>query len=276
MVKPKDVPILILAGGLGTRLAEETSLKPKPMVEIGDIPILIHIMRHYLRYGFNDFVICAGYKSWEIKRFFVEYRHRCNHLELDHREFADQEAKPFSGAAASEKWRVRVLDTGELTMTGGRVALALDIVSKSQDFDHFGLTYGDGVSDINLTTEFSNHIASAKIGTVLGVRPKARFGELDVGPANEVLSFAEKPRDRQGFVNGGYFFFKRSFREYLSPEESLILERAPLERLARDGALQMFPHEGFWHPMDTLSDRRYLESLWTNGEAPWRVPHKAT
>lgn len=267
-----QVPVFILAGGLGTRLAEETDVRPKPMVEIGEFPILIHIMRWYAHHGFNDFVICAGYKSWAIKQYFLSYEFRSRHLDLD---FRGKESTPkaFGEESAVDKWRVRVIETGGLTMTGGRVARAFDAIAATQKFDQFALTYGDGVSDANLTEEFAFHMKHGKTGTVLGVHPRARFGELDLD-GNTVKHFLEKPQSRQGHINGGFFFFNKDFRKYLSPDESCVLERDPLEKVASDGGLQVFRHEGFWQPMDTLMDKRHLETLWNQKKAPWLPGHK--
>jgi len=269
-----NVPIFILAGGLGTRLSEETDLKPKPMVEIGDTPILVHLMRWYFAHGFNDFVICAGYKSWEIKRYFLHYEHLSNHLEIDHRSNGTNGAKSFGQNLGQENWRVRVIDTGHETMTGARVAKAFDLIHSMQPFENFGLTYGDGLSDANVAQEFSFHSEHKKIGTVLGVRNQARFGELDI--TNEkVEGFLEKPESRQGYINGGFFFFKSKFREFLDTNESTILERAPLANLAKAGELMVHKHDGFWAPMDTLRDRNQLQSLWNTGKAPWSINKKA-
>lgn len=263
------VPIFILAGGLGTRLSEETTLRPKPMVEIGDTPILVHIMRRYYAFGFNDFVICAGYRAWEIKNYFLNYQFRSNHLEIDHRQSHDRSPSTLGRATAQERWRVRVIDTGEATMTGGRVARAFDEVTLAgEKFDDFGVTYGDGVCDVDLSAEFAYHQGHGQTGTVLAVRPMARFGELAM-QGDSVLSFSEKPEATQGLINGGFFFFKRAFRDRLKTDESCILERDPVSGLARDGQLRAFTHPGFWHPMDTLRDKNYLQELWTSGKAPW-------
>jgi glucose-1-phosphate cytidylyltransferase len=272
MQNHSNTPVFILAGGFGTRLSEETGLKPKPMVEVGDFPILIHIMRHYYRFGFNDFVICAGYKAWEIKNYFLNYRYRHGDLEIDLR--SEKNTSPLSLLDSSERnenWRVRVIDTGANAMTGSRIARAFDAI-KLDDFENFAVTYGDGLTDANLETEFQAHLKQKSIGTVLGVRPRARFGELDISASGKVRKFLEKPQSRQGFINGGYFFFKREFRKYLNDADNCVLEKGPLEKLARDGELEMFQHEGFWQPMDTLHDKRSLEALWLEGRAPWAPP----
>lgn len=272
--KKSETPVFILAGGLGTRLSEETGVRPKPMVEIGEVPMVVHILRHYYRHGFNDFVLCAGYKSWEIKKYFIDYGFRSNNVEIDHRSSSTTPARVMGENTEQEKWRIRVIDTGGLTMTGARIARAFDVVSKEQKIDNFALTYGDGVTDADLSAEWDFHQKHGKVGSILGVHPRARFGELDVGPSGDVVSFLEKPQSRQGFINGGFMFMKKEFRRYLETREDCVLEREPLEKLARDEQLKMFKHEGFWRPMDTLQDKIALEALWNEGKAPWAVPKK--
>jgi len=262
------IPVFILAGGMGTRISEETHLKPKPMIEIGEIPILVHIMRRFYSFGFNDFIICAGYRSWELKQYFLTYEFRKNHLVIDHRQNADRPAQALGRSVDQERWRVRVIDTGTSTMTGGRVARAFDEVNAEEPIGTFALTYGDGLSDVNLGQELAFHQKHGKLGTVLGVRPVARFGELDV--SNEkVKSFLEKPQSKQGLINGGFFIFEKGFRKYLDPRTECVLETEPLAKLAKDQELMMFSHDGFWQPMDTLRDKTYLQSLWDSGQAPW-------
>jgi glucose-1-phosphate cytidylyltransferase len=267
-ISKDKIPVFILAGGLGTRLSEETSLKPKPMVEVGDIPILVHIMRYYYSFGFNDFVVCAGYRSWDIKQYFLNYEFRKSHLEIDHRRSLDQRPTGFGENGSQEKWRVRVIDTGVDTMTGGRIARAFDEVARTDSFSHFAVTYGDGVCDVNLDDELGFHMKHGKIGTVLGVHPSARFGELEVSN-DRVESFQEKPQSKQGLINGGFFFFNREFRKYLGKEDGMVLEQSPLAGLARDGQLMMYKHMGFWQPMDTLRDKNQLQALWDSRKAPW-------
>ncbi|OFZ81920.1 MAG: hypothetical protein A2583_05725 [Bdellovibrionales bacterium RIFOXYD1_FULL_53_11] len=269
MIQSNNVPVFILAGGLGTRLSEETHLKPKPMLEVGDIPILVHIMRWYYRFGFNDFVVCAGYRSWEIKKFFLNYEFRKNNIVIDHRAALDSPPSPLGRNKEQENWRVRVIDTGLETMTGGRVARAFDEICGQDRFEDFALTYGDGLCDIDLGRELSFHKEHGKTGTVLGVRPSARFGVLELEGA-KVKGFMEKPEEQQALINGGFFFFKRDFRKYLSTGEGCILEREPVEKLAGDGGLMMFEHKGFWQPMDTQRDKNYLQGIWASGKAPWR------
>ena len=269
MKDPKDTPVFILAGGLGTRLSEETQLKPKPMVEIGEKPILLHIMKSYYAQGFRDFVICAGYRAWLIKEFFLNYDFHCNHIEIDHREDSRRAPATLGKNTSQEKWRIRVIDTGLNSMTGARIAKAYDIAYAQEPFDQFAVTYGDGLSNADLKAEHAFHNEHKKIGTVLGVKHIARFGELEVSQSNIVQGFLEKPESKQGRINGGFFFFKKEFRNYLSTDDGCILERAPLENLAKDRELAMFQHDGFWHPMDTLRDKNYLNDLWESGKAPW-------
>ncbi len=271
MQKKQNIPVFILAGGLGTRLSEETHLKPKPMLEIGEVPILLHIMRWYYSFGFDDFVICAGYRSVEIKNYFLNYEFRSNHLMIDHRESLFSPAKVYGKSTTQEKWRVRVIDTGPDTMTGGRIARAFDLAAQDGEIKTFAVTYGDGVCDVNLDHELKFHHEHSRLGTVLGVPPSARFGELNLGEGNLVKGFVEKPEDKQGCINGGFFFFNGEFRRYIDPNKSCILERAPLETLARDGQLMVFEHRGFWQPMDTLRDKVHLQALWDSGKAPWAV-----
>lgn len=271
-----QIPILILAGGHGTRISEETALKPKPMVEIGGIPLIVHIMRHYYAYGFNDFVICGGYRSFEIKKFFMDYRFNMNDLEVDRRKPGSEPYRAMESRNAEERWRVRVIDTGVDTMTGARVAQALDRIRETDSFSHFGLTYGDGLTDLNLSTELRFHLDHGHVGTVLGVKNVARYGELDVNGDRKVMGFLEKPQSRQGFISGGFFFFREDFREYLSLQRDTVLEQAPLSRLAKDGELKVFEHSGFWYAMDTLRDKNHLQSLWEAGSPPWVVRSKET
>jgi len=267
----ENIPVFILAGGMGTRLSEETSLRPKPMVEIGGVPILLHIMRWYYSFGFNNFVICVGYRSWDIKEYFLTYEYRRNHLRIDHREETSAPPVVVGKNLEQERWQVNIIDTGVETMTGARLARAIDEVSQAQSFNHFALTYGDGVANVDLDEELEFHLEHERIGTVLGVPPLARFGELDITSTNQVEGFLEKPEARQGQINGGFFFFQRGFRQYLDTNADCILERSPLSRLATDGQLMVFKHTGFWHAMDTLRDKNYLEEIWDGGQAPWRV-----
>ncbi|MGK5086844.1 sugar phosphate nucleotidyltransferase [Bdellovibrionota bacterium FG-2] len=272
MTKKQNVPVFILAGGLGTRISEETDLKPKPMVEIGEIPILVHIMRWYYAAGFDDFVICGGYRCWEIKNYFLNYEFRPNNLVIDHRNSGDVPPAAFGRNSAQEKWRVRVIDTGLNCMTGGRIARAFDLVSNEKggdtDCSTFAVTYGDGLSDVDLVSELEFHKTHGKLGTVLGVHPAARFGEIELQAGGRVKSFAEKPQSREGYINGGFFFFRSGARKYLRAEPDCILEQGPLAKLAQDSELMMHKHDGFWQPMDTIREKQLLQGLWEKG-APW-------
>lgn len=266
----KNVPVFILAGGMGTRISEETTTRPKPMVEIGGVPILVHIMNYYYAHGFEDFVICAGYLSWEIKDYFLNYNYRTHGLMIDTRNGSKSVAEPLGKSFEQNKWRVRVLDTGTHSMTGARLARAIDMVSQTDSFTDFAVTYGDGLCDANLLEEFEFHKKHNAVGTVLGVPPVSRFGELKI-EGTRVTGFIEKPKNELNLINGGFFFFKKEFRSYLSDQESCILERIPLETLVAAGRLHVYGHQGFWYCMDTLRDKIHLQKLWDDGHAPWVV-----
>lgn len=258
-----EVPVLILCGGLGTRIKEETELRPKPMVPIGRYPILWHIMQTYGRYGFRRFILCTGFKSEAIKDFFLNYHSMHSDFTVD---LATNQVKVHS-IHHEEDWDVTVAYTGEETMTGGRLALA----ARKYGFDapHMAVTYGDGLTDADLWEEFHFHLEHKKIGTILGVNPPSRFGELKL-EGSQVKEFSEKPDFGEKWINGGYGFFKREFFfDYLTPAESCVLEKEPLTRLAADGELHVYKHSGFWACMDTQRDRDYLNQLWNKGNAPW-------
>jgi glucose-1-phosphate cytidylyltransferase len=263
-LQPSDVPVFILCGGLGTRLREETEVRPKPMVPVGNHPILWHIMRTYSSYGFKNFVLCLGYKSDVIKSYFLNYPTMNSDftVELKTNNIAVHKIDH------QQDWIVTLADTGELTMTGARVARAA--AKYLGDAQHFAVTYGDGVTDANLTAELEFHLTEDRIGTVLGVNPPSRFGELKLD-RDHVVEFAEKPEFADSWINGGYFFFKRDILKYLSTEESCVLEREPLMKLARDRQLAIQKHHGFWYAMDTQRDREHLNKLWDAGQAPWNV-----
>ncbi|MCK6549012.1 glucose-1-phosphate cytidylyltransferase [Myxococcota bacterium] len=263
-VDRSQVPVFVLCGGLGTRLREETELRPKPMVPVGNHPILWHIMRTYAHHGFKKFVLCTGYKSEVIKSYFLNYGSMNSDFTVD----LKSNNVTVHSVDHENDWSVTLAYTGELTMTGGRVARASE--KYLGDAKYFAVTYGDGVTDADLGSEFDFHVAEGRIGTVLGINPPSRFGELKLA-GSEVVEFAEKPDLHDSWVNGGYFFFKRDFREYLSKDESCILEREPLVRLARDKQLSIYRHPGYWACMDTQRDREELEKLWKSGKAPWNV-----
>lgn len=259
-----QVPVFVLCGGLGTRLREETETRPKPMVPVGNRPILWHIMHTYAHHGFRKFVLCLGYKGEAIKSYFLNYASLNSDFTV---ELRTNDVKVHS-IDHTQDWEVTLADTGELTMTGARVARAAS--KYLRDSQHFAVTYGDGLTDANLAQEFDFHLQHGRVGTVLGVPPPSRFGELKV-EGDDVEEFAEKPDFSNNWINGGYFFFKKEFLPYLSSEEGCILEREPLVRLARDRKLSIYKHRGFWGCMDTQRDREQLEKLWASGNAPWAV-----
>jgi len=253
--------VVILAGGAGTRLAEETAVRPKPMIEIGDKPILWHIMKLYSHYGFDDFVVALGYKGYIIKEYFSNYfLHNANvtfDLAENHLTIHDAQAEP---------WRVTLVDTGTETMTGGRVAR----LSPYLGDETFMLTYGDGVADVDIGALLDFHRRHGRAATVTAVQPQGRFGALELAEDSVVERFSEKPAGDGAWINGGFFVFEPSVLSRMTGDEC-VLEREPLERLAADGQLAAFQHKGFWQPMDTLRDKRTLEKLWASGSAPWRV-----
>lgn len=257
-MKPK---VVILAGGFGTRLSEETQLKPKPMINIGGKPILWHIMKIYSHYGFNEFVICLGYKGYMIKEYFANYfLHQCD-VTID---IKNNSINVHQNTA--EPWHVTLIDTGDTTMTGGRVKRIQRYVGNNT----FMLTYGDGVGNININALFKYHISHKRLATVTSAKPSGRFGTLDISEENVVSSFVEKPDDDGALVNAGFFVMEPDVFEYIQGD-STILEREPLENLARDGQLIAFKHSDFWKPMDTLRDKVELESLWNSGKPPWKI-----
>jgi glucose-1-phosphate cytidylyltransferase len=251
---------VILAGGVGSRLSEETDVKPKPMIEIGGKPILWHIMKIYSQHGIFDFVVCLGYRGYVIKEYFANYYlHVCD-VTFD---LARNKRKVHETSA--EPWRVTLVDTGDTTETGGRIKRALRYVGE----DEFCLTYGDGVSDVDVTALIDSHRRNGALATVTAVQPPGRFGALEL-EGDKIRGFQEKPLGDGGWINGGFFVLSPKIGDYIEGDES-IWEREPLERLARDGQLSSFKHKGFWHPMDTLRDKRYLENLWDSGSAPWKT-----
>ncbi|MFA5969789.1 MAG: glucose-1-phosphate cytidylyltransferase [Sphingomonas sp.] len=258
----EDVPVFILAGGLGTRLKEHTEFRPKPMVEVGDKPILWHILRKYRSHGFRKFVICAGFKAEAIKRYMLDF----DALNSDFTVKLGSHQVEYRNRSADEDWEVTVAFTGELTMTGGRIARAARQYLGSAE--HFAVTYGDGLCDVDLTAEWNFHSEHGAIGTVLGVNPPSRFGQLLLD-GDVVSSFSEKPDLHDMWINGGFFFFKRQFVDYINTDEACVLEKDPLIRLAQDGQLHMFQHTGFWACMDTQRDKEQLDEIWRSGNAPW-------
>lgn len=258
-MKPNTVKAVILAGGKGTRIAEETAVRPKPMVEIGGRPILWHIMKSYSHYGVNDFVICCGYLGHKIKEYFLNYSYQNADLTVD----LETGAVTIHQSNV-EPWRVTLVDTGQDTLTGGRVGR---IASYVRDDPFFCMTYGDGVSDVDIGALIAFHERHGKKATVTAVTPLARFGALDmVGDA--VTHFVEKPHTEAGYINGGYFVLSPSVLDLIEGDDT-VFEKGPLETLAADGNLMAFRHDGFWQPMDTLRDKDHLEEVWAAG-APWK------
>ena len=246
---------VILAGGFGTRISEESHLKPKPMIEIGGKPILWHIMKIYSYYGINDFVICLGYKGYYIKEYFAHYFLHESDVTFDFRNNNQQ----IIHTQHAEPWKVTLVDTGLTTMTGGRVKRIKDYI----DNDTFMLTYGDGVSDVNIAELLKYHKDNEKIATVTSVQPEGRFGALGLNDKNEVLGFKEKPKGEVGWINGGFFVLEPEIFDYIDGDATFF-EREPLENLAKKNQLMAYKHSGFWQPMDTLRDKDYLESLWAD------------
>ena len=257
--------VLILCGGLGTRLREETEFRPKPMVEIGGRPILWHIMKGYAAHGFNDFVLLLGYKGEIIKRYFLDYQLLTSDVTV--RLGAGHEVQVHSrNPELDVDWKVTMVDTGAAAQTGARIAKAKRYI----DGDRFLLTYGDGVANVDLGKLLEFHQAHGKLVTVTGVHPPARFGNFELD-GDQVTRFAEKPLVGDGYINGGFFVLEKAALDYLSTEDGCALEQAPLERLARDGQLRMFAHDRFWQCMDTLRDVGHLNELWASRNAPWKT-----
>ena len=252
---------VILAGGLGTRISEETQLKPKPMVEIGGKPILWHIMKHYSAHGVNDFVICCGYRGYVIKEYFANYFLHMSDVTFD---MGTNRMQVHQHKA--EPWKVTLVDTGDNTMTGGRLKRVADYI---RDEESFCFTYGDGVSDLDIRAEIAFHRNHGKWATIAAVRPPGRFGALERS-GDQVTGFFEKPRGDGGLINGGFFVLSPRCVDLVEGDQT-IWEAAPLTRLAEMGQMKAYEHEGFWQPMDTLRDKNQLEELWNSGKAPWKI-----
>lgn len=253
--------VVILAGGFGTRLSEETDLKPKPMVEIGGKPILWHIMKIYSHFGFNEFIICCGYKGYYIKEYFANYFLHEADVTIDLSQNSVSVLK-----SKAEPWKITLIDTGLNTMTGGRIKRIEPCVNN----ETFMLTYGDGVSDVNLNALLEHHKKSGKYATLTAVQPSGKFGAMNLNANGEILSFHEKPKGDGSWVNGGFFILEPKIFSYIKEGDETIWERSPMEKLAEDHQLTAFKHNGFWKPMDTLRDRSELEKLWNTGNAPWK------
>lgn len=252
---------VILAGGFGTRISEESDMRPKPMIEIGGRPIIWHIMKAYAAHGVTDFVICLGYKGYMIKEYFYNYYRHTSDLILDLKNGTCEVIN-----SDSENWNIQLIDTGTETMTGGRILRVREYVGD----DTFCLTYGDGVSDIDISQEIIFHKKHGLLGTVAAVQPPGRFALLSFGETGLVTKFEEKRTDEIGWINGGFFVLEPAIFDLISGDDE-VWEKAPLQTLASQGQLAAFKHEGFWQPMDTLREKRELEALWQSGKAPWRV-----
>lgn len=258
-----EIPVVILCGGKGTRLREETGYRPKPMVEIGEQPILWHIMKIYSTFGLERFVLCLGYLGWEIKQYFLRFHemHRDFTITMDGRA-----PVAFHNELGSESWRVTCAETGAETATGGRLKRVAGYI-KSQTFC---FTYGDAVGNVDIDALLDFHHREGRIATVTGVHPTSRYGEMRV-ERGKVLEFNEKPTLAEGVVSGGFFVFEREVFDYLSDDPGLFLELDPLQRLARDGQLSVYLHDGYWHPMDTYRDYLHLNEVWKKGDPPWKT-----
>ncbi|MBU0701716.1 glucose-1-phosphate cytidylyltransferase [bacterium] len=252
--------VVILAGGYGTRLSEETVLKPKPMIEIGGKPLLWHIMKIYSHYGFNDFIICLGYKGYAIKEYFSNYFLHMSDVTFD---MANNSVETLEQYV--EPWRVTLIDTGQETMTGGRIKRIQKYVDGT-----FMLTYGDGVGNVNIKELVDFHTKNGKLATLTSVQPPGRFGTLDIDNDNHVHKFFEKPSGDGAWINGGFFVLSPEIFKYISGDES-IWEREPLTQIALDGQLMSYKHRGFWQPVDTIREKNILEELWDAKKAPWKV-----
>lgn len=252
---------VILAGGMGTRLSEETDIRPKPMVEIGGRPILWHIMKTYAHYGHTDFIICLGYKGYYIKEYFSNYFLHQADLTVDMKtntiEYHHSKAEP---------WRVTLIDTGAATLTGGRLKRVREYIGN----ETFLMTYGDGVADVDINASVEQHRKARRLATITAVQPSGRFGALAIDGKNTVTSFQEKPKGDGSWINGGFFVLESGVFDYIAGDET-SWEKEPLERLALDGKLNAYRHSGFWKPMDTLRDKQELEALWRQNKAPWKM-----
>ncbi len=259
----RKIKVVILCGGLGTRLREETEFMPKPMVKIGNRPILWHIMKIYTCYGLSDFILCLGYKGDMIKEYFHNYELLSSDFTI---EFGKSKKVEFHNCCSEIGWRITLADTGEKTLKGAR----LKRIEKHIHGDHFMVTYGDGVANIDINALLNFHLSHGKIATVTGICPTTRFGELKVR-GNKVESFREKPVNESGFVSGGFFVFKKKIFDYLSDDDMCDFETGALEKLANEGNLMIYKHKGFWSCMDTIRDVEYLNKLWTENKAGWKI-----
>ena len=253
---------VILAGGFGTRISEETILKPKPMIEIGGLPIIWHLMKIYSHYGINDFIICCGYKGYMIKEYFSNY-----YLQTSDVTFDLSSNQSTYHKSKTESWKVTLVDTGNKTGTGGRIAKIKEYLDNDEDFC---MTYGDGLSDININKLVEYHKKHKRLATVTATIPPGRFGSLSIDNDSSVIEFIEKPKGDNVYINGGFFVLSKKIIDLIK-DEKVFFEKEPLDNLAKSNQLIAFQHNGFWQPMDTLRERNYLEELWLSGKAPWKV-----
>ncbi len=254
--------VVILAGGYGTRISEESQFKPKPMLEIGSMPILWHIMKLYSSYGFNEFVVCAGYKQHVIKEWFADYFLHTSDITFDF----TQDDKIIVHNKRAEKWKVTVVDTGLDTMTGGRLKRVKSFIGD----EPFFMTYGDGVADVDINNLLNFHKSHGKLATMTAVKPDSRFGVLDIANNNQINAFREKSQVDSGYINAGFMVLDPKVLDYVK-DDTIMFEREPLETLAKENQLMCYKHEGFWQCMDTLRDKQKLENLWAENTAPWKV-----
>ena len=255
--------VVILAGGMGTRLGEETSVLPKPLIQIGELPILWHIMKYYSSFGHNEFIICLGYKGYMIKEFFLNYMAHLSDMTID---FTSNKTSYNYEKHSKEPWKIHLVHTGEHNMTGSRIK---QIQSYLGDDENFMLTYGDGVCNADFHKEEQFHLAHKKIATMLAVKPAGRFGALHL-EGDAVLNFEEKPQGDGSYINGGFFILNKKVFDYISDEKDLVFEQMPLKNLATNNELQAYIHDDFWQCMDTLRDKKHLTELWESGKAPWK------
>lgn len=256
--------VVILAGGKGTRISEESYIKPKPMIEIGGMPILWHIMKIYSFYGYTEFIICCGYKGYVIKEYFADYFLHMSDVTFDF----SKENKMIVHNNIAEPWKVTLIDTGDETMTGGRIKKIQPYIPKDESFL---LTYGDGVSDVDISRLVKCHLEKKKLATITAVQPNGKFGMLDIMPDGNVTKFLEKPQGDGGWINGGFMVLNYQAFSYLTDDEKLVFEQEPLEKMAIDGQLNAYKHTGFWKPMDTIRDKDQLNAMWDTKKAPWKV-----
>jgi len=254
--------VVLLAGGLGTRLSEETVLKPKPMVEIGGMPILWHIMKIYASHGFNDFIVCLGYKGYIVKEYFANYFLHKSDVTIDLKNNSIEVHE-----SNAEPWKITLVHTGDDSMTGGRIKR----IQKYVNDETFMLTYGDGVADINIKALVDYHKEHGKLCTVTSVQPSGRFGALDLSAENEVRSFFEKPKGDGSWINGGYMVCEPGIFDYIKQGDATVWEQAPMQDIALDGQMYAYKHYGFWRPMDTLKDMHDLNEMWNTGSSPWKI-----